>query len=84
MTRQIDRETYLKAFALFVLGAEHYRRLLDSERLMNKTLGQKDELGSHISDALYSLEGPWDQHTFDEALSRAGIKVEAADGAQTS
>lgn len=69
----INRETYLKALALFTLAHSHYQKMRDFEFELGNLLKCADEhgYGGVISDAIYE-DG---SANFDAALKKANFIV---------
>jgi hypothetical protein len=81
--KEISRDEYLKALALFTMANEHYVSAGTFGEALNKIIMVAPEKypGGHVDDAIYSGERGTVAH-FDEALRREGISVadEKTDG----
>lgn len=75
--KQISRDDYLWALALFTVAHDHYLEANRFGAALNKIIMEEPEVypGGHVDDAIYSLE-PTSVADFDEALRREGIVVE--------
>ncbi len=72
--KTIDRDTYLKALAMFTLGNQLYVEARELQLRMGDLLGFEED-GSCVDDALYS-ETPASVRDFNAALRKSGIAFE--------
>lgn len=78
--KEISRDEYLKALALFTVAHEHYCDAVRFGKTLNKIIMTEPEQfpGGHVDDAIYSTEVSTVAE-FDEALKREGIAVGEAE-----
>lgn len=74
--KEISRDDYLKALALFTMAHDHYTESVRFARALNRIIMVVPEQfpGGHTADAIYA-EGTGDAIEFDEAIRRDGISV---------
>ncbi len=71
---KIDRDTYLKALALFTIAHDHAQKAAEFCDQLAQVLGRKDwnDL-DHIGDEVWNRGSHWG---FDEALKLAGFEFD--------
>lgn len=82
--KQISRDDYLRALALFTLAHEHYVEARRFGEALNRIImadPKETWPGGHVDDAIY-CDDRGSTGVFDEALRRTGIKVVDADAAE--
>ena len=74
--KQISRDEYLKALALFTVSHDYYVESCRFAAALNKIIMTEPEQfpGGHVNDAIYT-DGKVTVSDFDEALRREGIIV---------